>query len=604
MCGILGTTGEHKGDIGSALQSLAHRGPDQRGTFADRRVALGHCRLSIIDLTEAGRQPLTDRTGNLVLTYNGEIYNYEELKRSLQKEGIQFKTKTDTEVILEGYAREGVSFFEKLRGMWAFALYDKQQERIILSRDRFGIKPLYYTLHGGTLAFASEMKALKQLGVPLEANTEAFFTFFNLGYFIAPATCYRSILSLQPGEMLTYQLADKKISSNFLASARSGAEGTEDERQAVDILHTVLLESVRAHFVADVPVGLLFSGGNDSSLIAALSREAGYDPQAYHLSVEGSSDTGYAQRIAKELNLKSEIIPMNAQELIWQYEAVWDILDVPFADVSIIPTSLIYKKIAGRSKVVLSGEGGDEWFGGYPRHSRLAPLRRIAKENKILELFGTLQGSSATALAVSNPLVQRVRNAYLALGDDVIGTYLVQAKTIDYPLSVQQLRAKLFGIHAAAGEGALPPNLFFDAALYLPNDLLFKNDIASMASSIEARVPLVDIEVFRAVQSISPALRLSARFREKYLLKKILERYLPEELIYRDKRGFGFSFERYRVPQFEEDVRKAVTFHSDHAETFGLSARRGLLQEKHAGILIKKYPRFAFGLVSNWKVFK
>ncbi|MDZ4226378.1 MAG: asparagine synthase C-terminal domain-containing protein, partial [Patescibacteria group bacterium] len=362
----------------------------------------------------------------------------------------------------------------------------------------------------------------------------------------------------------------------------------------VDRLRETLLDSVRAHYVADVPVGILFSGGNDSALLAALSREAGYSPRAYHLAVEGSSDTEYARQIARELNLQSDFIEMGAQELISQYEEVWKFLDVPFADISIIPTSLIYKKIAGRSKVVLSGEGGDEWFGGYLRHQRLAGSTQMSVKGGLLSVVDKLYGTSTSALTISNPLLRRVRNAYLALHDDVIGTYMAETKLIDYPLASSRLRTALYNAQATGESG--PANLFFDRHLYLPNDLLMKTDLASMASSVEARVPFVDREVAARVREIPEFLQLSPRYRDKYLLKKILERYLPHHLIYRDKRGFGFSFERYHVPQFGEDVHKAIAFHHVHADTFGLVEERSLLQEAHADILIKKYPRFAFGL--------
>lgn len=228
------------------------------------------------------------------------------------------------------------------------------------------------------------------------------------------------------------------------------------------------------------------------------------------------------------------------------------------------------------------------------------------RNNKILNILDSLYGASATALTVSNPILSRIRNIYLDnITDDVIGTYLSKTKIIDYPLDQEKLRRNMFALYESYVCEKEPASLFFDRHMYLQNDLLFKNDFSSMASSIEARVPLVDKEVFAYVESVIPKeMCLSRNYPEKYLLKKVLELYLPHELVYRDKKGFGFSFEKYNVPQFNEDVRQAVAFHYTHADIFNLMPHRPLFKEMNADIFIKKYPRFAFALVSNWKIFK
>ena len=370
--------------------------------------------------------------------------------------------------------------------MWALALYDIQANSVIISRDQFGIKPLYYTMLKGGFSFASEMKGLTALDIPLEPNTKEFYAYFSLGYFIAPDTCYKDIFMLRPGELIEFNLSTRELNSSIVKhDSDINREPVHDTESVVEALDNVLQESVKAHYVSDVPVSILFSGGNDSALIAALSKKSGYSPVAYHLAIEGSTDTSYAVKIAKELGLTIESVPLTEQELVAQYEAVWDVLDVPFADTSIIPTSLIYKKIKGKSKVVLSGEGGDEWFGGYRRHRALAHLGSLLETN-MSDMFNVLYGSSNFALEVSNPFIQHLRKWYLEhASDDVIGAYLASAKTIDFPLHQARLRQRIFS--EIVGADMRPSALQPDRQVYLPHDLLFKNDIASMSSSIEAR---------------------------------------------------------------------------------------------------------------------
>lgn len=610
MCGIVGSTGVDESKVQGVLGKLVHRGPDQSGVSTDERLSLGHVRLSIIDLSENGKQPMHSTDDAVSIVFNGEIYNYKELKSELEAKGITFRSASDTEVIIAGYQHEGSGFFERMRGMWAFALYDKKAGKVVLSRDHFGIKPLYYTKQGGTFAFASEVRALRELGLKLEPNTEHYFTYFNLGYFIAPETAYRGVYRVEPREIVSFDLESQKMTHDFLnVGGLSGSEvqgELEGEEAICSALQHTLRDSVAAHFVSDVPVGLLFSGGNDSSLIAALSRELGHTPKAFHLSVEGSIDSEYATRIAEHLGLDLEFLEMRNDELVTAYGEVFQHQDEPFGDTSIIPTTLIYKKIGKASKVVLSGEGGDELFGGYGRHQFMRHTRKFEKHAPFQSFLDTLSpGTHPLALRYLNPTLKRVRNAYLSsASSDVIGAYLREGGIIDYPIERGRLRELMHKrFMYAPPVYKRHPNLFLDRALYLPNNLLFKNDMASMTSSIEARTPLVDREVFDLVLRRFPKdACLSKKYSDKYFLKKVLSSYLPDELVNRPKRGFGFSFEKYHVPSFKDDVEKALQFHNESAEAFGLSAHRPLLRKENADIFIKKYPRFAFSLVSNYKV--
>lgn len=576
MCGIVGNTANK--DIRAALQKVAHRGPDDQGTYEDHAVRFGHTRLAIIDLSQNGHQPMVRE--NSVLVHNGEIYNFRDLG---------YESTSDTEVILKGYQDEGTSFFSKLRGMWAFVLYDG--ERLVLSRDLFGIKPLYYSIKDDEIYFASELKSMKEMLGTIEPNTEHYYQFFNLGYFIAPQTCYEGVYKVMPGEIITWDLREKKLSTEVISIQEDTKYAGFEE--TVEQVEQALQDSVEAHFVSDVPVGLLLSGGTDSSLIAALS--ASKKPIAYTLEIEGSPDSTYAKHVSKHLGLQLKSITMSEAMLEEQYEKMLSFLDEPTGDISLIPTSLIYSLIQGKGKVVLSGEGGDELFGGYIRHRALSGLQRMRGMSMRLPY-----GTSRSALTFINPMLSRLRNM---LERGIVNVYLRSVKIVDFPIETEKIQADLHELYKRKGVQS-SPNLFFDRYMYLPDNLMSKTDISSMASSIEARVPFLDKHFLSFVlQRVHPKFCLSPRYREKVVLKKILEKYLPKDVVYRSKKGFAFSFEKYAAEGFKRDAKHAIRFHREHAERFGLEHDRALLHSNTADILIKKYPRFVFALITNWKIF-
>lgn len=607
MCGVIGQTDGERETLERGLATMQHRGPDGQHILAEGSVLLGHARLSIIDLSARSDQPMQSASGKTTIVYNGEIYNYRELRSELEREGVRFKTEGDTEVLLEGYEKHGTAFFEKLRGMWAFGIYDLRSRTIVLARDRFGIKPLYYSIEGGELRFASEIRALKEMLPTVTPNAEHYYQFFNLGYFLPPHTHLKEVKKLRPGEVVTWSLDNQKMMSELLAPVVTTGQGSRSFEETVSFVDEALRGSVRAHFVSDVPVGLLLSGGADSSLIAALAKAAGEKPLLYTLAIEGSIDAAYAKRVAKHLDLPLERVELTQAMLAGGYERVLDSLDEPTADPSIIPTSLIFSAIKGKAKVVLSGEGGDELFGGYLRHQHLMRATRVA-EHDPLRVLRALFGTGEAAVKYWNPLVSRKRNFFLDhVLDDVLGSYLKETKTIDFPISPDALRHDLAALYKETPASAhAPVGLFFDRYAYLPDDLMHKADAASMASSIEARVPFLDPEVLRAIESIDPRFCLSREFVGKRLMKLVMERYLPQELIYRPKSGFSFSFERYAREAFRTNLSQALAFHRKHAADFGLSGERilELLRPENADLLARKYPRFAFSLISNWKVFE
>ncbi len=583
---------------------LAHRGPDGQHVLVNGPVLLGHARLSIIDLSARSDQPMRSASGLVSIVFNGEIYNYRELRQELEGEGTIFRTTGDTEVLLEGYERHGTAYFEKLRGMWAFAIHDARNHTIVLARDPFGIKPLVYAIRGGSLYFSSEIRALREI-FPLDPDPSAYPAFFNLGYFIAPATPYKNVQKLRAGEVLEWNLRTKTFElkgrvSRFLDEP----DLPHSRRAAVDYLDRALTESVEAHYVADLPVSMLLSGGTDSSLIAALSKKLGRNPTAYHIAVPQSEDTAYAEAVAKHLGLHLIIKPLSQSALEKQYEKVWNIIDEPTADISIIPTSLVFEHIKGHSKVVLSGDGGDELFSGYLRHRPIALHQAVAPLHRTQAMLNMLLLPTGLGLKVWNPLIERIRVRLIARGviDDLVGAYLMIVRLVRYPIREREVRELLSKLYEAENDPRMLPMLAFDLLSYLPNDILQKTDTASMASSIEARVPFVDRRVMAA--SVATLNVFGAPAGEKLILKEVLARYLPRELVFRNKSGFGVPMHAYDPHIFIADFQKACGFHLENQDVFGVDAPMvHLIENKDSReIIARKYPRFAFALISNWKV--
>ena len=613
MCGLFGFTFKDEKLLVRGLETLRHRGPDDRNYYLDEKISLGHHRLSIIDLSERARQPMSDDANEVIIAYNGELYNFKELRDILIGDGCQFRSQGDTEVILSGYKKYGLDFISKMRGMWAAAIYDKKNGKILLCRDFFGIKPLYYAVENDIFYFSSEIKALKKILKNLEPNSESYYQFFNLGYFCAPQTCYKNVYKVRPGEAVIWDINKKTITKaiiNFFNKDFDFNERKLNLEESVELMNRLLLDSVKAHFVSDVPVGLLLSGGNDSSLIAALSASLGKRPISYHLSVKGSTDSSFASGVARHLNLELRNFEMTDKTLEEQYEKIWQIADEPFSDLSIIPTSLIYSCIGRDTKVVLSGEGGDEIFGGYVRHSLFSSIDKVELKNFTGSIFNLANlGTSALSLNLLTPISGRIYDFIIKSGfyNDIIGTYLRTTKIINYPVKYEKIRSYLYDFYNESEmRHYVQPNLFFDLFLHLPNSLMYKNDISSMAYSIEARVPFLDkFFLSEILEKVEQKYLLSSQYQSKFLLKKVMEKYLPPKLIYRDKKGFAFSYNLYGKKNFLAELKEALKFHNKNYRMFGIDKNfLNIIKEKNSELLLRKYPRFAFALVSNWKIFK
>ena len=539
---MVATEGRVDADRVAAMsRTLVHRGPDSFGEFGDGSAALAARRLSIIDL-ETGDQPIANEDGTLHVVQNGEIYNYRELRLELERAGHRFRTHGDTEVLLHLYEEHGDRFAEWLRGMFAIAIWDARRRRLVLARDRFGIKPLYYRAVQGELAFASELRALPRGEIDLDA-VEAFLAFNSIP---APLTIFREVRKLPAGHLLVWEDGRIKL-ERFARPTPAPVEELrgDEEAELVEELRARLRDSVRAHLVSDVPVGVLLSGGVDSALLAALAAEESSEPlRTFSIGFEERSfdELADARRVAERYGTQHRELVLRPDAALL-LPALAEAFDEPFADSSALPTYLVSELASNDVKVALSGEGGDELFGGYYTYvadllaARVGGLARLARP--LVELLPT---SSAKA-SFDYKAKRFVRAAHLPPLERHHGWKEIFSAEARSELTgrrspfdpVDLLRAR-YAETEGAGELARLQDV--DLGIYLVDDLLVKTDRASMAHSLEARVPYLDTVVTNL------ALALPTRHKVRGLSKKVLLRkaaapLLPREIVHGKKRGFS-----------------------------------------------------------------
>lgn len=527
MCGIIGQTRGKEDAVREAMQSFSYRGPDAQGSWTDASVALGHLRLSIIDPEERSNQPFFDEHKELGIVFNGEIYNYRELRDELKRvHGVSLRTDSDTEVLLYGYKIWGEALLPRLRGMFAFAIYDARSHNLFLARDHAGIKPLYYAFAGGNLFFASECKGvvalLRTSGVPVSASEEAVGLYLAFGYVPSPLTLCAQVKKVPRSSWLRFDITAGTAIEGVWAPATASVTGVEDFEAAVRA-------SVVEHTIADVPVGVFFSGGIDSSVIALVLRDAGINLSTYSVRVEGrSSDESYFKEIAERLGIKAHVINFDLPEFEEMFEHVLSRMDDPIADPSIFPTALVSRHAAQDVKVVLSGEGGDELFCGYPRALAIARMHAQPERLGVLDVLTlhtpAVRGKRATlaslALRAHAPVFYYLTQASLAFGAT--------------PSSAWHRAHELL----ARGDVS-----WLDRDWYLENMLLRKTDMATMYASLEGRVPLLGAQLW----AHAPAFyEQNAQGDGKLLLRAMLKKVLPPELIERPKSGFGIPLPHLR----------------------------------------------------------
>lgn len=531
MCGIVGFINA-EGEINEAqfnkmVNTLNHRGPDGWGVYYNNQntLALGHRRLSFIDLTDTGKQPMCNDSGNCWITFNGEIYNYKELREQL-KASYTFKTKTDTEVIIAAYQVWGMSFVNKLKGMFAFALYDSNKSKLILVRDRFGIKPLYYYKNEHRIIFASEIKAIMASDIiPKEIDFSAFADYFVYRYIPSPKTIWKKIAKLPPATYLEIDTKTLDIKTTEYWSIESFNK-KENYKNLIQEIDETLIKSVEEHTIADVPIGSFLSGGYDSSALVYYMKKLKQHPQTFSIGFSKweKSEDQYAKIVAQHLDVEntSVIADESSLDLV---DIMADVYDEPIADISIVPTYLVSKLARQKVKAVLSGEGADEIFAGYTWQHEF--MNKQSSKNWFSKLFSKNKSPDDTVLFYAQAMAMGWFDA------EELKRMLNPELHQYIPKDVHWFYRKHFKNNLTA----LKSIQYLDVKCFMGELVLTKIDRASMANSLEVRVPFLDHTIMEKVFSLDENIYFN-KSQTKYLLYQNIKTNLPQQILERKKQGF------------------------------------------------------------------
>ena len=567
MCGIAGFTGGgNRSDLENMIAAIKHRGPDDEGIFLVGDVGLAHARLSVIDLSERGHQPMFNEDKTIGIVFNGEIYNFKELKNELIKLGYKFKSDTDTEVIIYLYEEFGESCFERLNGMFAIGLYDFRLGKLILARDKMGKKPLYWAIFGGTLMFASELRAIMEHRIfKKELNLDALNKYLTYEYVPTPHSIFKNVYKLEPANYLVYQNKEiKKI--KFWEIEFNNSDISFDE--AITQLDKKINESVKLRMVSDVPFGVFLSGGLDSSTIAYYAQKnSSRKIKTFSVNFEEKSfdESKYAQKVSDILGTEHYDQLLTTKNLIETLSTI-DLIDEPIGDASIIPTYLLSKHARNYVTVALGGDGGDELFAGYPTfqadvlagiYEKIPTLIKKIFLEKIIHKIPETDNNFSLGF--------RLKTFVKGLGGDKnyrhhrwLGSFTAEEKEklfkreiwneIDAKKDFEEIDYYLKNIKA---EDHRNKTLGLYMRTYLMDEVLVKVDRASMKNSLEIRSPFLDPNLVELANSLPFSFKLKG-FTTKYILKKLMEDKLPGSIVYRKKKGFGIPLSRWLRNELKE----------------------------------------------------
>lgn len=555
MCGITGYVGNGTKEILEKMtDSLKYRGPDSAGFYCEKNIGLGHRRLSIIDLDKRANQPMVNEDGSIIVIFNGEIYNFKSLRRKLEKNRHIFQTETDTEIILHSYEEKGEKCPEVFNGMFAFAIWDKPRQKLLLVRDRFGKKPLYYFFDGKNLVFASEMKALLLHPiVKRDLDNLSLWQHFSFDYVPQPRTIFKQINKLESGQILIYEKG--KIELKYYYQFKSTpAEISENE--AVKNLDMLLTDSVGLRLIADVPLGVFLSGGIDSSTIAYYAKQIKPDLKTFSIGFKEQSfdETIYAKQVATCLKTDHYHQQFSEEKLLEVISKVFANLDEPFGDSSILPTYLLSEFAKDRIKVALGGDGGDELLYGYPNHKvqklSVGPLSVIKLSKKIINiLIKCLPFSEKNMSFFFKAQRALYASQFGGLYRDfiVIGGFNNQFNQL-FNFKIKEDDVFSFAdkfLNFYSKSSYLEKTGLLLQKYYLSDDILFKTDRASMYNSIEVRAPFLDYRIVDFLNNLPTELKLKRFNQSKYILKKLMVGKLPDQIIQRKKKGFGVPMAKW-----------------------------------------------------------
>jgi asparagine synthase (glutamine-hydrolysing) len=595
MCGIAGFIGPRpvpESVLRTMTEALVHRGPDSAGAFQAEGVDLGHRRLFVID-PAASAQPMIAADGRVVLVYNGEVYNFRELRTELATHGHRFRTSGDTEVLLEAYRAWGPGMLDRLEGMFAFVIWDAAARRLFAARDRHGIKPFYYAWDGQTFVFASEPKAiLSHPTVSRDLDLDAISLYLERQYVPAPRSIYREIHKLPPAHSLELTDDNLTVRCYWRPSYRDKLTLSDDD--AVDALEQELRRAVSSMLIADVPLGTFLSGGVDSSLVTALmAAELSSPVETFSLGfVDGGhrSEHREAEAVARHLGCQHHPLLVAARDVRKELDRFVDAFDEPFGDQAALPTLLLSRLTRQHVTVVLTGEGADEIFAGYSSYIRRLRLARMCRAlggrwspipAAVRLLPGVLLAHKLPLRMLARPEPERYASQS--------GQFLEEQHAALYTRAFYAARRETMRAHGARywaecdGTEALDQMLHIDTRLWLADNLLTKVDRASMAYSLEARVPYLDHRLVEFAARLRPELKIREG-QTKYLLKRVAERYLPKPIVHRQKRGFVLPLGAWLKDEWSDLVRATL---SD-----GGLLRRGLLRPSAVARLVRVNREF------------
>ncbi|MBJ6126170.1 asparagine synthase (glutamine-hydrolyzing) [Microvirga splendida] len=626
MCGIAGYLGHfEKADLNRMSSRIAHRGPDGAGMWcsSDQQVGLSHRRLSIIDLSNAASQPMADETGQIVLIYNGELYNYRELQQQLEYLGFHFKTRSDTEVLLKMYLWKGVEMLNSLNGIFAFAIWDNRSKTLFVARDGVGVKPLYYTTTSRGLLFSSEMKSFLDLpDVDWTVNPTALQNYMTYHWSPGETTMAGSIRKLLPGH--AFLARDDQIVKLWSYYDLPYASPPQDmsSQDAIMMVHESVRAAVERQMVADVPVGAFLSGGLDSSSVVAFAKESAKDSNLPCFTIRftrpGARDEGmeddlpYAHRVARHIGVDVEEVPVGPESLRLLPELIY-MMDEPQADVAPINAYLISAAAKQLGiKVLLSGMGGDDIFTGYRRHYALSQERRWSW---LPQAARQAASELASRIPVRNPMARKIRKAfsYAHLPEDErIASYFFW----EQPSAISSLLAPGWGMNPE-GKGVgtplldaieqLPEStepinrmLYLDGKFFVPDHNLNFFDKVSMACGVECRVPLLDTELIKVATSLPTKYKQVGR-EGKWVFKRAMEQHLPREAIYRPKTGFGMPLRAWMQEELYDLQEELLSVRSlQNRGYFNVKAVQGLRAATRRGSVDGTYTLLAIICIELW----
>ena len=570
MCGICGFTGEvlNKSKvIENMAEIITHRGPDDSGYFVDKDISMGFRRLSIIDV-ESGKQPIYNETNTMVLTFNGEIYNYKELRNELVDLGHEFYTQTDSEVLVHGFEQWGKDVVKKLRGMFAFAIWDRKNKSLFLARDPFGIKPLHWTKVGDSFLYASEIKSLLVFpGFEKKLNLKALDNYLSFQYVMPPETFFEGVYALMPGHTLILDQNGCKIERYF--EAKFAPDNNLDPKQAIDEIESVFSDSVEAHRISDVEVGCFLSSGIDSSYVSSYFKGQKAFTVGFDFG-ERYSEISWAKDLSKKIDINHYHKVISSEEFWSSIKKVQYFMDQPLADPSCIALYFVSKLASEHVKVVLSGEGADELFGGYTIYNEPNSLRLYKQifPQKLRSIFANIikklpfkfKGKSFIIRGEHDACGKYIGNAFMFSKEE-------KEKLLKNPgLSSNPLERCKPLYDKVTDYDEITQMQYIDINTWLIGDILLKADRMSMANSLELRVPFLDREVYKVASKLPTHLRVNKE-NTKYALRQAAMRRLPERTAQKRKLGFPVPTRVWlRDKKYYEIVKKA--FLSKTAETF------------------------------------